>query len=173
MAELLTGLRRSVLIACFLVVLAVIYLIGFSVHIYDKSNKYIGKYFVFSEPVLLLSELPDNYAGKFIANHYDMYITSEKHWNIGARNDRKIRVQELDESIVYRVKDAFSRRSYGFLAASLSSMSRQYFVIDLGKGMEAVIGRNQYEKISKICNDGGVLQIHPGGFTECDGRFAD
>lgn len=135
----------KVLVFIGILLLPLIYIVGFEVMVYDEKDKHIGKKFVFDEPMVRISNIPDHLAGDHISEKYGSMILSKPEWGSHDSEDvNNINVDEVPCGELFTVIGAFRERRYGVLIKAFGPAS-SYFLVESNKYKQTVIERGSYD----------------------------
>ncbi len=143
-------LKKGVVL--FLVILLAIYFRGWTSVRYDEHDSVIGEEIIFVEPMLFLSNLPDSYAGKEIAERYGSIIVRKSLWPAFRNSFPQVTVEEIDGLEVFAVEKLLYLKPVGILEKAFSSGTLKYYVIASNDHKSTVVRVSEYEPFSKIEN---------------------
>lgn len=130
---------------------------------YDKSDSEIGKKIIFTQTMLYITNIPDNFAGRDIAKKYGADLQNQQIWKSFEHAFPRVSTQKVNCDEIFQVDDAFYIRRYGLMMSDKPS-SEKYYVLSSKNYKQSVIRKGNYEanakNISDI-NDDNICQ-HPG-----------
>jgi hypothetical protein len=138
-------LAYKVLVSIGVLLLPLIYIVGFEVMVYDENDKHLGKNFVFDEPMVHISNIPDHLAGDHISEKYGSMILSKLEWEShDSEYVNNINVDEVPCGELFTVIGAFREQRYGVLIKAFGPAS-SYFLVESNKYKQTVIERGSYD----------------------------
>jgi hypothetical protein len=142
---MLSKRKRKWILIILIVILFLVFFRGFRIFAYDDNNEHIGTSFQFNQPMVYLSDLPDEFVGKKIAEKYGSIIFPKQTWDNSTANLPGIRVDEVDCAEIFTIKGAISRISIGVLERAFSGGTMKFFLIGSDEHRLTIIGREHYD----------------------------
>ena len=127
--------------------MSIFWFIGWESNRYDENDKEIGNRVVFTTPMLLILDLPDDYAGEFIAENYGTFLTTKASWQNFEAWFPQIHVEEVSCKEVFVIENALYREKHGFLESAFSS-DIKFYVLSSKNIKSTIIRHGNYEYYS-------------------------
>ena len=130
-------------------ILAYFVIIGYDSAFYDSRDKALGKKFRFNVATVLLTDFPDNYAGKYVSEKYNKYINEERSWENRSRTLSEVGVVKIRMDEDFTIKAALVIQRHGILN-SMTTPPTYFYIVESERHGVAVIRRSLYENHAAI-----------------------
>lgn len=134
--------------AVFLLVLALLFVRGWTWAKYDAHDPNIGKEFILVGPMVYLSNLPKSYAGNEIANEYRSLINTKFRWDEAKSQFPSVGEESISCADKFTIVDVLYLIPIGLIEMSTNN-TLKYFVVESEKHPGTVIKDSDYEQYAR------------------------